>query len=89
MSSSKLKAAMKDTKEKSFFRIWKRSKFTESGYDTDKELMLTKFRANGFRDARIINDSIFKKDDKNIVLRINVEEGKKYYFGSYSFKYIK
>ena len=59
MSSSKLKAAMKDTKEKSFFRIWKRSKFTESGYDTDKELMLTKFRANGFRDARIINDSIF------------------------------
>ena len=85
MSDRKLKASMKDTKDKSFFRIWKRSKFTESGYDTDKELMLTKFRANGFRDARIINDSIFKKNDKNIVLKINLEEGKKYYFGSINF----
>ena len=85
MPSSKLKAAMKDTKEKSFFRIWKRSKFTESGYDTDKELMLTKFRSNGFRDARIINDSIIKRDDKDIVLKINIEEGKKYYFGNINF----
>jgi outer membrane protein insertion porin family len=85
MSDRKLKASMKDTKEKSFFRIWKRSKFTESGYDIDKELMLTKFRANGFRDARIINDSIVKKNDKNIVLKINLEEGKKYYFGSINF----
>lgn len=85
MSDSKLKAAMKDTKEKNFFRIWKRSKFAESSYETDKELMLTKFRSNGFRDARIINDSIYKKDDKNIVLKINVEEGKKYYFGNINF----
>ncbi len=85
MSDSKLKAAMKDTKEKNFFRVWKRSKFAESSYEIDKELMLTKFRSNGFRDARIINDSIYKRDDKNIVLKINVEEGKKYYFGRINF----
>ena len=85
MKDSKLKAAMKDTKEKSFFRIWKRSKFTESTYETDKESMLAKFRSNGFRDARVLSDSIIKKDDKNIVLKINVEEGKKYYFGNINF----
>ena len=39
LSDSKLKASMKDTKEKSFFRIWKRSKFTNSSFETDKELM--------------------------------------------------
>jgi len=85
LSDSKLKASMKDTKEKSFFRIWKRSKFTNSSFETDKELMLTKFRSNGFRDARILSDTIVEEDNKNITLKIKVEEGRKYYFGDINF----
>ncbi len=81
----KLKGAMKETKQKSFFRIWKRSKYAEDTYEEDKELILAKFRSSGYRDARIIDDTIIQKDEKNIVLKINVEEGKKYYFGNINF----
>lgn len=85
LSDNKLKASMKDTKEKSFFRFWKRSKFTNNSFESDKESMLTKFRSNGFRDARILSDTIIEEDNKNITLRINVEEGRKYYFGEINF----
>ena len=85
LSDSKLKASMKDTKEKSFFRIWKRSKFTDNSFETDKESVLTKFRSNGFRDARILSDTIIEEDNKNITLKINVEEGRRYYFGDINF----
>ena len=85
LSDSKLKASMKDTKEKSFFRFWKRSKFTNNSFEVDKESMLTKFRSNGFRDARILSDTIIEEDNKNITLKINVEEGRKYYFGEINF----
>lgn len=85
LSDSKLKASMKDTKEKSFFRIWKRSKFTNNSFETDKESVLTKFRSNGFRDARILSDTIIEEDNKNITLKINVEEGRRYYFGDINF----
>ena len=85
LSDSKLKASMKDTKEKSFFRIWKRSKFTNNSFETDKESILTKFRSNGFRDARILSDTIIEEDNKNITLKINVEEGRRYYFGDINF----
>ena len=85
LSDNKLKASMKDTKEKSFFRFWKRSKFTNNSFESDKESILTKFRSNGFRDARILSDTIIEEDNKNITLRINVEEGRKYYFGEINF----
>ena len=41
----KLKLAMKDTKKrKSLFRIFKRSKFTDLSYETDKLALLNKFQ---------------------------------------------
>jgi outer membrane protein insertion porin family len=77
----KLKMAMKDTKEKKLWRFFKRSKYTESSYATDKSAMISKFNAVGLRDARIIKDSVYKIDDKNLGIQLQIEEGGKYYFG--------
>ena len=33
----------------------------------------------GYRDARIVKDSVVKYDDKTVDVYIDVEEGKKYY----------
>jgi outer membrane protein insertion porin family len=77
----KLKLAMKDTKQKSPLRIFKRSKYTESSYSTDKKAMLAKFNAEGLRDAYIVKDSVFMLDEKNMKIRIEISEGEKYYFG--------
>ena len=85
ISDKKLKGAMKETKQKNFFRVWKRSKFAQSTFEEDKELLLKKYRSSGYRDARILSDTIINKNSKNIVLKINLEEGKKYYFGKIDF----
>ena len=53
----KLKMAMKDTKQKSFIRFWKRSKLTATTYDNDKKTILKKFNKIGLRDALIVKDS--------------------------------
>ena len=77
----KLKLAMKDTKQKSILRIFKRSKYTESSYEKDKLALLGKFNAVGLRDAAIICDSVYALNEKNLRIDIKIEEGNKYYFG--------
>ena len=67
------------------FRFWKRSKFAESTFEEDKVSIIKKFTSNGFRDARIISDTIIVVNNKNIILNLKVEEGKKYHFGDIRF----
>jgi len=85
LSDSKVRRAMKNTKKKNPIRFYKRSKYTESGFLEDKAKIIKKYKSNGYRDARIINDTLIIKDDKNVALRIHIEEGKKYYFGNIDF----
>ena len=77
----KLRLAMKDTKQKGPQRLFKRSKYTEGSYETDKKALLAKFNAEGLRDATIVRDSVYMLDDKNMKIRIEINEGEKYYFG--------
>jgi outer membrane protein insertion porin family len=77
----KLKMAMKDTKEKGILRIFKRSKYTESAYKKDRQAIVNKLNAVGLRDAHVEFDTIYKKDEKNLVINIKINEGGMYYFG--------
>ena len=77
----KLRMAMKDTKQKGPQRLFKRSKYTEGSYATDKNALLAKFNAEGLRDAAIVRDTVYMLDDKNMKIRIEINEGEKYYFG--------
>jgi len=79
----KLKMAMKDTKEKSILKFWRRSKLTESSYDRDIQAMMEKFNKVGLRDATIVSDTIIKLSPKNLLIKIEIQEGGKYYFGSF------
>jgi outer membrane protein insertion porin family len=83
-SNAKVKRQMK-TKQKNFIRFWKRSKFIEEDYENDKKEIVKKYKENGYRDARIVSDSIIKKDEKNIAINLELEEGDKYYFGDIKF----
>ncbi len=85
IKDKKLRKAMKNTKQKNFLRFLKRSKYIEEDYKTDLVSVIDKYKENGYRDARIISDSIIYIDDKNISLNIEIEEGEKYTFGNISF----
>ncbi len=82
ISDLKLKMAMKDTKERKFWRFFKRSKFTESAYEKDKKSLLSKYNSIGLRDAQIIQDSVFRVNERNIRINLKIVEGNKYYFGN-------
>ncbi len=86
LKESKLRKAMKNTKQKSVFgHPFKRSKYIEEDYKEDLVSLIDKYKENGYRDARILSDTIIHNDKKNITLQIKVEEGKQYYFGNIEF----
>jgi outer membrane protein insertion porin family len=77
----RLRSLMKDTKRAAFWRFWKRSKFSTTAYNRDKQAMLDKFGSKGLRDAEISFDTVFLAKPKHLHIDINIDEGDKYYFG--------
>lgn len=61
-------------------RIFKTSKYLESNFDEDKKTLVTKYNQKGFRDARIIKDSIYSVETNLLNIDFNIEEGHRYYF---------
>ena len=82
--SKKLKKQMKKTKTKLLGRFWKKSKFIDEDYKNDLTAIVDYYKEKGYRDARIITDSVFV-DGNKIDLNIEVNEGNKYYFGKINF----
>ena len=85
LSDKKLSKALKSTKKKKLGRFWKKSKYIKKDYEEDLVLLVDKYAESGFRDARIISDTLTKINEKNVQLNIKVEEGNKYYFGEIDF----
>ncbi len=85
LKEKKLLGAMKNTKEKKLWRVWKRSKFIKSEYEEDKVSLINKYKEKGYRDARIVSDTIIVNDENSITLNLEVEEGNRYYIGDIDF----
>lgn len=79
VSDRKLRKAMKNTKRRDI-NIFKSSKFIEKDFDEDKITLIDYYNENGFRDAKIIGDSLYVINEKRIGLTIKVEEGPVYYY---------
>ncbi|HKK69469.1 MAG TPA: outer membrane protein assembly factor BamA, partial [Bacteroidales bacterium] len=76
----RLRLKMKETKEKAWYHLFKASKFIREDFKDDKKAIIDKYNEEGFRDARIIVDSIWENDEKTINLKLVIDEGDKYYF---------
>ncbi|RZJ63393.1 MAG: outer membrane protein assembly factor BamA [Flavobacterium sp.] len=85
-TDGRLRRTMKGTKQRNFLRVWKASKFIPEKYKEDLTAMTDLYKENGYRDARIVYDSVkFNQKDKDITIDIKLEEGRKYYFGDVKF----
>ena len=76
----KLKHAMKDTKEKRWYKIFTSSKFIDEDYQQDKTKIIAKYVDHGYRDARIAGDSVYKYSDNLVNIHIKIDPGHKYFF---------
>ena len=78
VSDKKLRKQMKETKQKSV--PLKGSKFRPELYKEDKDAVIAYYNTQGFRDARVLGDSIYRNDKGDLVVDIRVNEGNRYYF---------
>lgn len=86
VSDGKLRRkGFKDTKQKRFLLgILKPSRLIEEKYEADKKNLVDYYNSLGFRDMRIVSDSIWR-NDKGFNINVNLNEGQKYYIGDITF----
>ncbi len=80
LSDKTIKKAMKKTNEKNnILELFNQKKFVETDYHDDLNRIIEKYNEKGYRDAKIVADSVVKYDEKNVDVYITIDEGKKYY----------
>ena len=87
LPEKKVRYAMKKTREKTrldnlWHAIFRSKKFTEERYAEDKEKILERYNEQGYRDARIVKDSVVMFDDSSVDIYLGMEEGNKYHIRS-------
>ena len=86
LTDNKIKSAMKKTNEKGkILNLFRTKKFIQNEYENDKELVLKKYNELGYRDARIVADSVWKNDEKTVNVYMKIDEGNKYYIRDIKF----
>lgn len=80
-SDKKIRKYMKNTKRKRGVRIFKASKFIRDDYEVDKETIIAKYNAQGYRDAIITYDTVYQVSKRRVTIDMKISEGKQYFFG--------
>ena len=61
------------------YSFLKAKKFTPERYKEAKDKLLERYSELGFRDATILDDSVWTVDDKHLNVYVKIDEGDKYY----------
>ena len=85
ISNYRLKKSMKETKVKNKWRFFKVSKFIKENYEEDKENIISEYNNKGYRDAKIVKDSVYVNNDNTVTIEIVLDEGEPYLFGNINF----
>ncbi len=81
ISKFKLDRAMKKTKDAKWYNLFSSKKFQEKEYISDKEKLLEVFNEAGYRDAKIVSDSLYRDPaDGRLGIHFKIDKGHKYYF---------
>ena len=66
------------------YSFMKSKKFTNERYEEAKKALIDKYNELGFRDATILEDSVWNHDEKHVNVLVKVEEGDKYFLRNVS-----
>ena len=80
VKESKLVRSMKKTRDARFQNFFSSKKFQEKEYDNDKRALISAFNEAGYRDARIVKDTMYYVEPNRLQIDFDIDEGKKYYF---------
>ena len=80
VKESKLVRSMKKTRDKRLQNFFSSKKFQEKEYDNDKRSLLAAFNEAGYRDARIVKDTMYFVEPNRLQIDFEIDEGKQYFF---------
>lgn len=84
--ASKLRRQLKDTKVQKWYLFW-RSNFEDDKFEADKNLLASFYRNNGYKDFRILSESIdYEEDGKGMIIKFLLYEGPQYYLRNISWE---
>lgn len=102
ISTNMLLQQMKNTHDVNYYKkfffwtkgFWSRSKYQESKFNEDLESIITYYNENGFRDARVVWDTVYPatriEDGKEVgedrlIVKVRLHEGNKFVFRNITF----
>ncbi|MBL7942164.1 MAG: outer membrane protein assembly factor BamA [Flavobacteriales bacterium] len=85
LPDKRLKRTLKNTKEQRWYRVFKASRYIEKEFDEDKDKLIAVYNKEGFRNAKIIADSLSEISANRLKIDISLNEGKKFYFRNITF----
>lgn len=80
VKETKLVRSMKKTKDARLLNFFSSKKFNEGEYENDKKSLISAFNEAGYRDARILKDTMYYIEPGRLQIDFKIDEGKKYYF---------
>ena len=83
-SDKKLKKKLKSTKQKG--TLFKKSKYVEKDYEEDKEKLITFYNEKGYKNARILRDSVWRNEEGNLMIKLFVDEGQVFRYKNITWK---
>jgi len=76
----KIAKQMKKTKSNKIYNFFSSKKFSEKEYENDKIASISAFNEAGYRDARLVRDSVYYVEHNRLGIDLVYDQGKKYYF---------
>ena len=80
VKETKLVRSMKKTRDKRLMNFFSSKKFKENEYENDKRSLISAFNEAGYRDARIVKDTMYYLEPGRVQIDFDIEEGRQYYF---------
>lgn len=84
LNDRKLRRKLKDSKPYRWYNPFNSGKYIEENLQADLPAIAEKYNSKGYRDARVVKDTVYFVEPNRVKIDITVEEGHKYYFGKFN-----
>ena len=80
VKTKKIRHLLKKTKQHQALNIFRSSKFVDDLFEEDKDRVIDYYNSIGYRDAKILKDTVYTSGENRLTVNIKLFEGRKYYF---------
>lgn len=83
LASWKLRRKMEDSKPFRIYNPFNSGKYLEENLNKDLPSVIAKYNSKGYRDARIVKDTVYFVNRRRVNIEVFLDEGHKFYFGNF------